>query len=75
MTQKEYPIGASYIHDRLDKIHNDAFRLAWKALQIENSNYQNLGVLEKYKKQQLQRGDTQGATKTQGQLDQLLKLN
>jgi len=75
MTQKEYPIGESYIHDQLDKIHNDAFRLAWKALEIENSNYQNIGVLEKYKRQQLQQGDTQGATKTQGQLDQLLKLN
>ena len=75
MTQKEYPIGETYIHDQLDKIHNKAFNLAWKALEIENSNYADMSLLEKYKKKQLQQGDTQGATKTQGQLDQLLKLN
>ena len=75
MTQKEYPIKESYIHDQLDLIHSNAFNLAWKALEIENSNYADMGLLEKYKKQQLQQGDTKGATKTQGQLDQLLKLN
>jgi len=75
MTQKEYPIKESYIHDQLDKIHSNAFRLAWKALEIENSNYADMSLLEKYKKKQLQQGDTQGATQTQGRLDQLLKLN
>ena len=73
--QKEYPISETYIHDQLDKIHNNAFRLAWKALEIENSNYADTSVLEKYKKQQLQQGDTQGATTTQSQINQLLKLN
>jgi hypothetical protein len=75
MTQKEYPIKESYIHDQLSKIHTDAFNAAWVSLGLENKNYQNQGLLNKYKKQQLQQGDTQGATKTQGQLDQLLKLN
>ncbi len=74
-TQKEFPIDEFYVHDQLTKIHNNAFRLAWKALEIENSNYADMSLLNKYKKQQLQQGDTQGATKTQGQLDQLLKLN
>ena len=75
MTQKEYPIKETYIHDQLDKIHNNAFRLAWKALEIENSNYADMSLLEKYKKKQLQQGDTQGATTTQSQINQLLKLN
>ena len=75
LTQKEYPIKETYIHDQLDKIHNTAFSLAWKALEIENSNYADMGLLNKYKKKQLQQGDTQGAARTQGQLDQLLKLN
>ena len=75
MTQKEYPISETYIHHELDRIHNTAFRLAWKALEMENENYADTSVLEKYKKQQLRQGDTQGATQTQGQIDQLLKLN
>jgi hypothetical protein len=75
MQQKEYPISETYIHHELDKIHNTAFRLAWKALEMENENYADTSVLEKYKRKQLQQGDTQGATRTQGQLDQLLKLN
>jgi hypothetical protein len=53
MTQKEYPISETYIHDQLDRIHNNAFRLAWKALEIENSNYADTSVLEKYKRNQL----------------------
>ncbi len=74
-SQKEYPIGETYIHDQLDRIHNNAFRLAWKALEIENSNYADTSVLEKYKRKQLQQGDTRGATQTQDHIDQLLKLN
>ena len=74
-TQKEYPISETYIHDQLDLIHSNAFNLAWKALEIENSNYEYIGVLEKYKKHQLQQGDTAGAAQTTDQLDQLLKLN
>ena len=75
MTQKEYPISETYIQHELDRIHNTAFRLAWQALEMENENYADTSVLEKYKKQQLRQGDTQGATQTQGQIDQLLKLN
>ena len=74
-SQKEYPISETYIHDQLDRIHNNAFRLAWKALEIENSNYADTSVLEKYKRKQLQQGDTRGATQTQDHIDQLLKLN
>ena len=75
MMQKEFPINKTYIHDRLNKMHNDAFNIAWKALEQENSNYADMSILRKYRNQQLQEQDTQGAAQTQSQMDQLLKLN
>jgi hypothetical protein len=71
-TQDEYPIKNTYIHDQLDKIHNQAFKEAWEALENENLSYRSMGVLEKYKKQQLESGDTRGAVETQDEIDQLL---
>ena len=71
-TQAEYPIKNTYIHDQLDKIHNQAFKEAWEALENENLSYRSMGVLEKYKQQQLESGDTRGAVETQDEIDQLL---
>jgi len=71
-TQEEYSIGDSYIHDELDKMHNEAFKLAWNALENENASYKSMGILEKYKKEQLERGDNRGADSTQKRIKELL---
>ena len=71
-TQEEYSIGDSYVHDELDKMHNEAFKQAWNALENENASYKSMGILEKYKKEQLERGDTRGADSTQKRIKGLL---
>ena len=73
MTQDEYPIGDSYIHDSLDKIHNDAFKKAWTALEAENASYRSMGILEEYKKVALERGDVEGAAEHQNEINDLIK--
>ena len=72
-SQDELPIGNSYIHDSLDKLHNEAFKKAWNALEKENSSYRSMGILEKYKKEALERGDVAGADNYQNEIDELIK--
>lgn len=72
-TQKELPISDTYIHERLDRMIDNAFKSAWNALELEHSSYHHIPVLEKFKRQQLQRGETQGASKTSDQIQQLLQ--
>jgi len=71
-TQDEFSIGDTYIHDQLDKMHNEAFRKAWEALENENASYKSMGVLEEYKKEQLESGDTRGADNSQQKINRLL---
>ena len=71
--QKEMPIGDTYIHDQLDRMIDNAFNAAWHALELENKAYYQIPELENFKRQQLQRGNTEGASRTSDQIQQLLQ--
>ena len=71
--QKQFPIKNSYIHDQLDKMHDTAFRNAWLALEQENDTYGQVGLLEKYKQQQMEYADYTGASDTQREIEGLLE--
>ena len=70
--QKQFAIKDTYIHDQLDQMHNNAFNSAWDALELENSSYGTIGILEKHKKSQLERADYGGASQTQQEIEELL---
>ena len=72
-SQKEMPIKENYIHDRLDKMITNAYNAAWSALELENASYRTIPLLNKYKNEQLQSGDTEGASKTSDQIQQLIQ--
>ena len=71
--QKEMPISETYVHQRLDRMIDNAFNAAWSALELEHESYYSIPMLEQFKKQQLQYGDPQGASKTSDQIQQLLQ--
>ena len=75
LTQKEYPISSTFIHQELDRIHDIAFKNAWLALEQENRYYRPVGLLEKYKKKQIESGNLEAAGQTQKQIQELLKLS
>jgi len=72
-TQKEMPISDTYIHQRLDRMMDNAFKAAWHALEQEHQSYSQIPVLERFKKGQLQQGNPQGASETSDQIQQLLQ--
>ena len=74
-SQKEYPISSTYIHQELDRIHDVAFNNAWLALEQENRYYRPVGLLEKYKKKQIESGNLDAASDTHNQIQELLKLS
>ena len=75
MSQKEYPISSSLIHQELDRVHDIAFKNAWLALEQDNRYYRPTGLLEKYKKKQIESGNLEAASDTQNQIQELLKLS
>jgi hypothetical protein len=75
MSQKEYPISSSFIHQELDRVHDIAFKNAWLALEQDNRYYRPTGLLEKYKKKQIESGNLEAASQTQNQIQELLKLS
>ena len=72
--QEKFPVGKTFIHTQLTKIHNRAFKLAWKELQLARKSTRPRNLLENYKNEQIERGDTQEALTTQQQLDELIRL-
>ena len=71
--QKDLPISDTYIHEQLDKMIDNAFKHAWEALEAENASYGSMGVLERYQKEALERGDMEGATQYSDQIQGYLK--
>ena len=71
--QKEMPISKTYVHQRLDRMIDNAFNAAWHALELEHESYYHIPILEEFKKQQLEQRDPQGARKTSDQIQQLLQ--
>ena len=67
------PISDTYIHQRLDRMVDNAFNAAWHALELEHKSYYQIPILEQFKKQQLQQGNPQGASQTSDQIQQLLQ--
>ena len=71
--QKEMPISETYVHQRLDRMIDNAFNAAWHALELEHESYYHIPILEQFKEQQLQQGNPQGASRTSDQIQQLLQ--
>jgi len=71
--QKEMPISDTYIHQRLDRMMDNAFKAAWHALELEHESYYQIPILENIKRNQLQQGNPQGASETSDQIQQLLQ--
>jgi len=71
--QKEMPISKTYIHQRLDRMMDNAFNAAWHALELEHKSYYQIPILEQFKEQQLQQGNPQGASKTSDQIQKLIQ--
>ena len=71
--QKEMPISDTYVHQRLDRMIDNAFNAAWHALELEHESYYHIPILEQFKAQQLQQGNPQGASKTSDKIQQLLQ--
>jgi len=72
-SQKELPISDTYIHEQLDRMINNAYKSAWKALELENASYNKISALDKFKSKQIQAGDTKGATTTEDRIKNLIQ--
>ena len=72
--QDKFPVGKTFIHTELTKIHNRAFKLAWKELQLARKSTRPRNLLESFKYRQIEKGDTQEALTTQQQIDELIRL-
>ena len=72
--QKKFPVGKTFIHDRLTKIHNEAFKHAWAALRLERQTTRPHGMLEGHKRDLMKQGMYREASKTQEQIEELIRL-
>ena len=72
--QDKFPVGKTFIHDRLTKIHNEAFKHAWAALRLERQTTRPHGMLEGHKRDLMKQGMYREASKTQEQIEELRRL-
>ena len=72
--QEKFPVGKTWIHDQLNKIHNTAFRLAFKELSLQRKSTRPLGLLESYKESMITQGKYEEAQTTQEQIENLIRL-
>lgn len=70
--QSEFPIKELVVHEMLSKIHNEAFNMAWSALEQHNAQSANIPGLSKEVKARLNVGDISGARKASDSLEQIL---
>ena len=72
--QEKFPIGKTFIHDKLTEMHNTAFRLAFKELELQRKEARPMGLLEHHKRDQMEHGEYDKALTTQEQIDELIRL-
>ena len=70
-TQKDFPIDQMYVHDQLDQMHSEAFRLAWAAYRADNMDQAAQEVLIDARNRDLKRGAINSA-KQRSDMEQLL---
>jgi len=73
-TQKEFPIKDLVVHRELDQIHNQAFKMAFAALEQEDATFAVIGGLKKRRSQRLGVGDLRGASDDATQVQELLQI-
>ena len=72
--QAKFPIGETFIHDKLTEMHNKAFALAFKQLELERRESRPMSLMEKHKRQLMEHGDYDKALSTQEQIEELIRL-
>ena len=72
--QEKFPIGKTFIHDQLDKIHNTAFRLAFKELGLQRKETRPRALLEGQKIDMMEQGMYQEAGTVQEDIENLIRL-
>lgn len=73
-TQDEFPIKQTVAHQMLDKLHNDAFRAAFAAMEQEDANSAFISGLTQQRNKYLNEGSTSKARDKATQLQELLNL-
>ena len=72
--QEDYPVKKTLLYNRLNQIHDRAFRGAMDALNAyKNENYSTIGREIKNRNRELGRGDLKGASETQKRIKVLLR--
>ena len=71
-TQREFPIKKTLLHRDLTKLHNDAYKLAWRAYEEENIERANGKHLQDIAEQQLSAGQYEQAQSTADQAKELM---
>jgi hypothetical protein len=72
--QSEWPIKESPLHQALDDLHNDEFKVAWIAYRRSNPEARRTESLIERRNRRLNRGDTQGATQDRESLQELTQM-
>lgn len=60
-SQRDFPIKNTFLHDQLDKIHNEAFDMAYQQLRNSYDEYTAINTLRKAAKAAQERADIVGA--------------
>jgi hypothetical protein len=68
------PIKETLLHQLLSDMHNDAFTAASTALDMQNEDYARKKVLNGMRDAALNRGDSEGASRTADQIKQLTSI-
>ena len=72
--QKNFPIGKMYVHEQLDQMHSEAFKLAWAAYRAENIDAAASEIMQDARNRDLQRGAIMSAADKNNELKNLLVL-
>ena len=71
-SQREFPIKKTLLHRDLTKLHNDAYKLAWRAYESENIERANGKHLQDIAEQQIGAGQYEQAQTTADQAKELM---
>ena len=71
--QKQFPLKKSYLYNRLDDIHNEAYELAWNALFNKYDSYEYLSQLKHQLNNEIELGEINKAAQTSKQIESVKK--
>jgi hypothetical protein len=72
--QATMPIKKMVVHEELDRIHNEAFNMAFTALEQQNATSSMIGGYKSRRDRRLGIGDIQGASSDATQVQELLQI-